>query len=34
MMPLYDRKNPEGEPVAYLTSLRFQMGGYLQKDKM
>lgn len=34
MMPLYDRKNPEGEPVAYLTSLRFNMGGYLEKENM
>lgn len=34
MMPLFDRANPEGEPVAYITSLRFQMGGYLEKESM
>jgi hypothetical protein len=34
MMPLYDVREPEGEPVAYLTSLRFQMGGYLNKEEM
>jgi hypothetical protein len=34
MMPLYDLAKPEGEPVAYLTSLRFTMGGYLQKEAM
>ena len=34
MMPLVDVENPDGEPVAYLTSLRFQMGGYLAPDEM
>jgi hypothetical protein len=34
MMPLYDVREPDGEPVAYLTSLRFQMGGYLSKEQM
>jgi hypothetical protein len=34
MLPLYDIKHPEQEPVAYLTSLRFQMGGYLAKDEL
>lgn len=34
MLPLFDMANPEGEPVAYLTSLRFKMGGYLDKDEM
>lgn len=34
MMPLYDVRDPEGEPVAYLTSLRFKMGGYINKEDM
>jgi hypothetical protein len=34
MLPLYDMAHPEREPVAYLTSLRFQMGGYLNKEEM
>lgn len=34
MMPLLDIENPDGEPVAYLTSLRFKMGGYLSQDEM
>jgi len=29
MLPLYDRDNPDGTPVAYLTSLNFAMGTYL-----
>ncbi|HEV7808702.1 MAG TPA: DUF6073 family protein [Solirubrobacteraceae bacterium] len=29
MLPLYDREDPEGKPVAYLTSLNFAMGTYL-----
>jgi hypothetical protein len=29
MLPLYDRSNPDGAPVAYLTSLQFRMGTYL-----
>lgn len=29
MLPLYDSSDPDGEPVAYITSLRFTMGGYL-----
>jgi Family of unknown function (DUF6073) len=32
MLPLHDINNPDGEPVAYLTSLRFNMGGYLAKE--
>ncbi|GGM54488.1 hypothetical protein GCM10012275_27000 [Longimycelium tulufanense] len=32
MLPLHDRNNLEGEPVAYITSLRFNMGGYLEKS--
>ena len=34
MMPLVDVKDPDGEPVAYLTSLRFAMGGYLAPDEL
>jgi hypothetical protein len=34
MMPLLNVDDPDGEPVAYLTSLRFNMGGYLNKDQM
>ena len=34
MLPLYDMEHPEREPVAYLTSLRFQMGGYLAQDEL
>ena len=29
MLPLYDRSDPDGAPVAYLTSLQFRMGTYL-----
>ncbi|NYT95305.1 DUF6073 family protein [Salinispora sp. H7-4] len=34
MMPLLDVNDPDGQPVAYLTSLRFNMGGYLSPDQM
>jgi hypothetical protein len=34
MMPLVDVNDPDGEPVAYLTSLRFAMGGYLEPDQL
>ncbi len=34
MLPLYDVAHPEGEPVAYLTSLRFTMGGYLSAEEI
>lgn len=34
MLPLFDTAHPESEPVAYLTSLRFQMGSYLGKEEM
>lgn len=34
MLPLYDTRTPDGEPVAYLTSLRFAMGGYLSPEQM
>jgi hypothetical protein len=32
MLPLYDVANPDAEPVAYLTSLSFRMGTYLQEQ--
>lgn len=34
MLPLYDRADPEGAPVAYLTSLSFRMGSYLPKEQL
>jgi hypothetical protein len=34
MMPLVDVNDPDGEPVAYLTSLRFAMGGYLAPEEL
>ncbi|GGM24376.1 MULTISPECIES: DUF6073 family protein [Micromonospora] len=34
MMPLLDINDPDGQPVAYLTSLRFNMGGYLAPDEL
>ncbi|GAA4513211.1 MULTISPECIES: DUF6073 family protein [Nonomuraea] len=34
MLPLHDLKNPDAEPVGYLTSLRFNMGGYLAPEKI
>jgi len=34
MLPLYDCADPDGEPVGYLTSLRFNMGGYLTPEQI
>jgi hypothetical protein len=34
MMPLLDVNDPDGQPVAYLTSLRFAMGGYLAPEEL
>jgi Family of unknown function (DUF6073) len=34
MLPLHDSRRLEDEPVAYLTSLRFTMGGYLTPDQL
>lgn len=34
MMPLLDINDPDGQPVAYLTSLRFNMGGYLTPEEL
>lgn len=33
MLPLHDIERPDEEPVAYVTSLRFTMGGYLPKER-
>jgi len=33
-LPLYDRKNPEGEPVADITALKFAMGVYLTEERI
>lgn len=33
MLPLYDVEHPDGEPVAYLTSLSFRMGTYLPQPE-
>lgn len=34
MLPLHDRRRPDDEPVAYVTSLRFNMGGYLSPEEL
>jgi hypothetical protein len=34
MLPLFDMAHPERAPVAYLTSLRFTMGGYLTEEEI
>lgn len=34
MLPLFDVADPEGQPVAYITSLRFNMGGYLTSERV
>ncbi len=31
-IPLFDTKDPNGKPVAYLTSLRYTVGTYLTKE--
>lgn len=33
MLPLHDTRSPDSEPVAYVTSLRFTMGGYLPAEE-
>jgi hypothetical protein len=33
-LPLYDRDDPHGRPVAFLTSLNFSMGVYLPQDQV
>jgi Family of unknown function (DUF6073) len=34
MLPLHDIERPDNEPVAYVTSLRFTMGGYLSPQEL
>jgi hypothetical protein len=34
MLPLYDLARPDQPPVAYLTSLQFQMGTYLEPSQL
>lgn len=34
VLPLFSRSDPDGKPVAYLTSLKFQMGTYLTPGQM
>lgn len=34
MLPLFDVEDPDGEPVGYLTGLRFNMGGYLTSERV
>lgn len=31
LLPLYDRQDPDGQPAAYLTRLKFAMGTYLNE---
>jgi hypothetical protein len=33
MLPLFDRKNPSGKPLAYLTSLRYGADNYITKTQ-
>jgi hypothetical protein len=32
MLPLHDINDVDSDPIAYVTSLRFRMGGYLAKS--
>jgi hypothetical protein len=32
LLPLYDTRNPDGHPVAYLESLRYTVGSYITKE--
>ena len=34
LLPLFARSAPDSPPVAFLTSLKFQMGSYLTEDQM
>lgn len=34
MLPLHDARHPQDQPVAYVTSLRFTMGGYLTPEEI
>lgn len=33
-LPLFDEKHPDGNPVAYLTRLRYSVGNYLTEDHL
>ncbi len=33
MLPLHDIERMDDAPVAYVTSLRFTMGGYLPRER-
>jgi len=32
-LPLYSRMNPEGRPIAYITSLKYTVGNYITKEQ-
>lgn len=32
LLPLYDHRNPDGTPVAYLSSLRYTVGDYITRE--
>lgn len=34
VLPLFSKSDPDGRPAAYLTSLKFRMGGYLTPEQM
>jgi hypothetical protein len=34
VLPLFSHLDPNGKPAAYLTSLKFRMGGYLPKSEL
>jgi len=34
LLPLFSRSSPDSPPVAFLTSLKFQMGSYLTPEQM
>jgi hypothetical protein len=34
VLPLFSQSDPDGKPVAFLTSLKFQMGSYLTPGQM
>jgi hypothetical protein len=33
-LPLFDIQHPDGEPIAYLTRLRYTVGNYLTKEQL
>lgn len=34
LLPLYNLANPEGEPMAYITGLKFAMGTYITEEEI